>query len=283
MLVVKLPRFWSRYTCVLFIGLSASGCCIQPPEEQTSTRLVAAHRGYHVHAAGNTIEALVQGARRGVPILEFDVRLSADGEPFLFHDRRLSAANLISGKELDGREFSSLSSAEIVKLRLNDRYLSTVPSLPEALKVLTPFESVLLPDPKAGSIGRVIEVVTQHGLADRVIVQCSSAESFEYIRRHSPKVKILARIKTPEHLHLAMQLRPLIVQIDEGLLTGDTLATIRGGWALVLVKTLDHESDKPEHHNALFQQGVDIILSDNVDGQTRGAGFERLKSLLVTP
>lgn len=281
--VLKLVGSYRKWSSALLVSLSVTGCYTLDPSPLPSLRLVAAHRGYHEYAAGNTIEALVQGAKRGVPILEFDVRLSMDGEPFLFHDRRISGATLASGEELDGREFSSLTAKEISTLRFNDQYRSKVPTLSEALEAVRPYGSVLLPDPKEGSIRKLLEVVEQHRLSSRVVVQCSSPDELWYANANSPQIGILARITRSHHLPLVLWFRPLIVQPDEEMLTPALVAEIKTAGAVVLIKTLEPGTDTPEHHDALFQQGVDIVLSDNLDGRTRGDGFKQLKSRLVAP
>jgi glycerophosphoryl diester phosphodiesterase len=54
-------------------------------------RLVLAHRGDHRRLVENTIPALVAGcALSGIDGVEFDVRTSADGEPFVIHDETLA-------------------------------------------------------------------------------------------------------------------------------------------------------------------------------------------------
>lgn len=50
---------------------------------------VFAHRGGGAFAPENTLAAMREGADRGFRGVEFDVKLSADGEPFLLHDDTL--------------------------------------------------------------------------------------------------------------------------------------------------------------------------------------------------
>jgi len=49
--------------------------------------LLLAHRGYHAGLPENTMAAFAAAARLGVDGIETDVRLSADGEPVIVHDR----------------------------------------------------------------------------------------------------------------------------------------------------------------------------------------------------
>lgn len=52
-------------------------------------RPVVAHRGNSAHAPENTLESLRQGAELGADAIEFDVRLSRDGQAIVIHDQTL--------------------------------------------------------------------------------------------------------------------------------------------------------------------------------------------------
>lgn len=51
--------------------------------------LIIAHRGASAHAPENTIAAFQKAIEAGVDGIEFDVRLTKDGKPVVFHDRTL--------------------------------------------------------------------------------------------------------------------------------------------------------------------------------------------------
>jgi glycerophosphoryl diester phosphodiesterase len=55
-----------------------------------STVMVAAHRGVAAGAAENTIEAFTNAIDIGADMVEFDVRMTRDGELIAFHDARVS-------------------------------------------------------------------------------------------------------------------------------------------------------------------------------------------------
>lgn len=57
---------------------------------------VIGHRGAAAYAPENTLESLRTAARRGAGWVEFDVKLTADGAPIVFHDDRLDRTT--SGK-----------------------------------------------------------------------------------------------------------------------------------------------------------------------------------------
>ncbi len=75
--------------------------------------LVFSHRGYHQTVPENTHEAFRQAIRMGVHGIETDVRLSADGQAVLFHDR------LVAGQpvaELTRGELAALAAHEVPAL-----------------------------------------------------------------------------------------------------------------------------------------------------------------------
>ena len=52
--------------------------------------MVAAHRGVAAGAAENTIEAFTNAIAIGADMIEFDVRMTRDGELIAFHDARVN-------------------------------------------------------------------------------------------------------------------------------------------------------------------------------------------------
>lgn len=58
---------------------------------------VIGHRGACAHAPENTLASFAKAADLGCAMVEFDVRLSADGVPVVFHDDRLERCSNGSG------------------------------------------------------------------------------------------------------------------------------------------------------------------------------------------
>lgn len=86
--------------------------------------VLLAHRGLHGALKENSLAALAAVAGSGLDGVEFDVRFSMDGVPFILHDATLQRTYG------DPREISELSSETLSSLG--------VPSLREALAVLPP-------------------------------------------------------------------------------------------------------------------------------------------------
>ncbi|MBX9789662.1 MAG: glycerophosphodiester phosphodiesterase [Pirellulales bacterium] len=80
--------------------------------------LVLSHRGYHERAAENTLAAFAQAVDLGVDGIETDLRLAADGQIVLFHDRHAR----------DGRAVRELTRTELCAAMGFD-----VPTLDDAL------------------------------------------------------------------------------------------------------------------------------------------------------
>lgn len=59
--------------------------------------LLLAHRGYHASLPENTMAAFAAATRLGVDGIETDVRLSADGEPVIMHDRVTPHQRAVAG------------------------------------------------------------------------------------------------------------------------------------------------------------------------------------------
>ncbi|MEW5755054.1 MAG: glycerophosphodiester phosphodiesterase family protein [Pseudomonadota bacterium] len=71
---------------------------------------LVAHRGYMLAYPENTLSAIRAALELGCPAVEFDVHLSRDGVPMVFHDREL---NRTTGQE--GRIFD-LTADELVRI-----------------------------------------------------------------------------------------------------------------------------------------------------------------------
>ncbi|MEO5338243.1 MAG: glycerophosphoryl diester phosphodiesterase [Magnetospirillum sp. WYHS-4] len=89
---------------------------------------IIGHRGAAGCAPENTLASLREAARQGAHWVEFDVKLSRDGVPVLFHDERLERTTNGRGR------LSRLSLAELRRLDAGGG--ETVPTLAEAMDLL---------------------------------------------------------------------------------------------------------------------------------------------------
>ena len=149
-------------------------------------RPVIAHRGGGARAPENTIEAMRLAIADGADGLEFDVRLSADGEVVVIHDptvdrttdgtgavERMTLAELIS---LDaGFRFSARPLDPVTTLRYRiptlDEVLRNCPGIPLLIEIKSPLA--------ASATRRLIE---KHGAEERCLVDSFSATALEVFR-----------------------------------------------------------------------------------------------------
>jgi len=103
------------------------------PQIKTPWRI--AHRGYHARCVENTLEAFASAYGLGCDLVEFDVQLSRDGIPVIFHDDDL--------RRLAGRPepVCELTAAELAKISLRDPITSAVGRIPTLATFLVSFGS----------------------------------------------------------------------------------------------------------------------------------------------
>jgi glycerophosphoryl diester phosphodiesterase len=95
--------------------------------------LILAHRGLSSKHLENTVEALSEAMLAGVDGVEFDVQLSRDLLPLVFHDKNLARLTGIN------KDINSLLSSELTKIRQSSKRYSqsyAISSLEEVLAKL---------------------------------------------------------------------------------------------------------------------------------------------------
>lgn len=116
--------------------------------------MILAHRGRHAEVPENTIAAFAAAEAEGLPGVETDVRVTADGELVLYHDRTTP----------DGRTVAGATREELARAAGYD-----VPSLTEALEAFPRlFFDVEVKVPAAGR--PALAAIERAGAKDRVVV-----------------------------------------------------------------------------------------------------------------
>jgi glycerophosphoryl diester phosphodiesterase len=103
------------------------------PFSQDASRLIVAHRGASVERPENTLAAFERAIKLGAHAVEFDVRITADGEAVVIHDAGVDRTTDGSGLVRD------MTLAEIQALRITDADGGSlrVPTLRETLAALS--------------------------------------------------------------------------------------------------------------------------------------------------
>jgi glycerophosphoryl diester phosphodiesterase len=125
-----------------------------------AARLVIGHRGASAHAPENTIPSFEHALAAGADAIEFDVHLSADGEPVVIHDPTLARTTDVFGEierlplariqeadagarfTRDGKNFPFRGQG--VRVPTVDEVLARFPTAPMLIELKTPRASAAL-------------------------------------------------------------------------------------------------------------------------------------------
>jgi glycerophosphoryl diester phosphodiesterase len=233
-----------------------------PGEALAESRCVpSAHRGERAEAFDNSVEAIQ--AAGGLPYVEIDIRVTADNDLILFHDRRLSSKNMVGASTLIGRPLESLSRQELASIRFPDG--SRIPKLRTALRETEGRGITLMLDVKSSSprdFRRVMEQVLEAKAESRVVVQCQTEGLVEMMRVEFPQVAVLARAHDERQVSQLLAHSPQFVQVDHDWNLTSLVPLIHERGARVVVKTLSKGTDMPPVWKMLCDTGVDIVLTD---------------------
>lgn len=154
--------------------------------------LIFAHRGYSASFAENTMSAFLGAEKAGADGLELDVQLTKDGEIVVIHDEKVDRTTSGNGFVKD------FTYKEIRKLNANKKGLKKepVPSLIEVLEWLKTNKLVCNIElknsiiPYEGMEEKVIQLVRQYKLTDRIIISSFNHYSIVYSHRLAPEIEI---------------------------------------------------------------------------------------------
>ena len=156
---------------------------------------IIAHRGFSAIAPENTLVAFEAAIRRGANSIEFDVQITADGIPVIFHDQTLDRITGTAGTVRDK------TLAELKKLDAGawfaERYAgTTIPTLEETLAGLKDINGYLYFDIKPhaewsdGELKTMLGMVEAAKLGDRTLLTSFNEELLTRCRQYSPQIQV---------------------------------------------------------------------------------------------
>ena len=154
--------------------------------------IVIAHRGDKVHAPENTLAAFKLAAEKGADAVEFDVKLTTDGQVIVLHDQTVDRTTNGTGnvaqlplaalRDLDaGAWFSGQFRGE--KIPTLDEVFETVGKRIHMNVELTNYST-----PNDALVQKVVELVKKHGLESRVLFSSFLARNLRKARLLLPEV-----------------------------------------------------------------------------------------------
>nr|WP_277813356.1 glycerophosphodiester phosphodiesterase family protein [Cellulosimicrobium sp. MM] len=154
--------------------------------------VTVAHRGYSSVAPENTLAAVAAGMRTGAEYVEVDVHTTADGVPVVLHDQTVDRTTdgtgdvaVLAGEQVTALDAGSWFSPAFAGQRL--------PSFAQLLDLLeTGSSSTLLLEIKgpetSAEVERVVDMVVEAGLEDRVVLQSFDVDALRAAREHAPQI-----------------------------------------------------------------------------------------------
>jgi glycerophosphoryl diester phosphodiesterase len=244
---------------------------------------VIAHRGFSGAAPENTLSAVREAIRAGADRIEFDVLLSSDGEPVVFHDATLdrttdghgplAALTLAELRSLDaGRWFSPRHAGERVPTldevleECGDRIPVNVEIKEEAV------EAGSGPSPR-GIEARVAGAIRRHGLVASAVVSSFEPRALRRLGALLPEAKLESLYN--ERLHAGRGPGAVCAEVgSRGFsCSRDEVSTAwveeshRSG---LLIKV--YTADEPMEMERLVGLGVDGIFTNHPDRLLRLLG-----------
>ena len=153
--------------------------------------VTVAHRGYSSVAPENTLAAVAAGMRSGAEYVEIDVHTTADGLPVVLHDQTVDRTTEGSGDVavLPGAQVSALDAGSWFSPAFAGQHL---PTFAQVLDLLETGSSTLLLEIKgpetSAEVERVVDMVVEAGLEDRVVLQSFDVAALRSAREHAPQI-----------------------------------------------------------------------------------------------
>lgn len=151
-----------------------------------------AHRGYAAAAPENTLPAFEAAVRAGATVVEFDVRVTADGVPVVIHDRTVDRTTTGHGRvwDLCWDEIAALDAG----VRFSPAFAGVrVPSLAQVSDLLAPATAELLVEIKSPAtldeVKTVIAELGERDLLGRTVVQSFDPDVIRKVRDVAPDVR----------------------------------------------------------------------------------------------
>ena len=235
-----------------------------------------AHRGAGKLAPENTLAAFRLGASYGYRAFECDVKLSADGVPFLLHDATLDRTTDATGTAGE-QTWSELSRIDAGGWHSAAYAGEPLPSLRDLAAYLRRNRFALdleikpTPGTEAHTGAVVASAVAQLWQGDTLtpLLSSFSPEALQAAQQKAPQLRraLLIDSLRPDAIDLAQQLGCVALITNHKLMDRPLLQRIHGAGLRALVYTVN----EAERAQTLIDMGIDGIVTDAVDRFTPDA------------
>lgn len=247
------------------------------PVAAQRTALVAAHRGGAALWPENSLTAFRGALALGVDALEFDVHLTADGEPVVIHDATLDRTTTGRGA-VRATTLEALQSLRLVD-RTGARTGDGVPTLAQVLDLAVTTSVAVLPEIKLDVArsrypeieARVVALLRARALLERASVQSFDEMTLRHVRALEPAMRtmlLVSRVrlagsaaKSSEAVRWAQAVGATDLGIDYRVIDADLVAAARAAGVRVAAWTVNADEDV----RRMRTLGVDLVMSDRPD------------------
>jgi glycerophosphoryl diester phosphodiesterase len=162
--------------------------------------VIAAHRGMAAGYPENTLAAFRHSVSAGFPVIEVDLRATADGHIVIMHDETVDRTTSGTGevRQMTLTEVRSLDAGSHAGPQFAGE---PVPTYPETLQALRGSGATLVLDVKQEAMldkERVVRLAQEHGEDPGVIIAARSVTDLMDFRRLSPGLRTLGLVPGPE-------------------------------------------------------------------------------------
>jgi len=211
------------------------------------------HRGAAALAPENTMPSFVKAYECGATAIEFDVRLTKDGVPIIYHDsnfKRLTGFNAY---------VTDVSFEETKKLRVKGE--APIPTLEEVLEFASGKLAVDIELKVVGIEKETVNLLRKYGLEDKALITSFLPTVLGEIKNIAPDIEVGVLLEewNDEYLDIARRIDAYALLPPYTIVTREMVDKIKGsGYALIVWTVND-----PREAEKLLEMGVDGIITDD--------------------
>ncbi len=231
---------------------------------------IIAHRGGGLLAPENTLAAIRYAVNLGFAGVEFDVKLTADDVPVLFHDDTLERTTDGSGLVADTR-FDTITQFDAGSWFANEYADEPVPAFAAAsalckeagLWANVEIKSCPGREPETGRLVARMAKLIWSGAPLPPLLASFSADALDAARAEAPELpRALLCNEIPDDWEKTLdRLQCVALHVAFDQLTSEAVAAIQATERGVLAYTVNESDDALE----LIEMGVDALITDQID------------------
>lgn len=231
---------------------------------------IVAHRGFSARAPENTLAALSAAIEAGADAVEFDLRVTADGEPVLLHDDTLDRTTSGTGP-IDATPLSGLRTVDAGSWFSAAHAGEPVPALGDALDLLAAWHGRLYPELKGvgkpRDVDRIVDEVVRRDLLERTVFIAMDWSLLDRVRVTAPEAGIgyiVRKARQTEAAILRAHGDPFaLLDFERSIPVRDHEAAARA--AALGIQMAAWTVDEPADAAALMSVGVTRITTNEVE------------------